>query len=53
MKKQITLDLHGVKHADVEDKLIDFFFWQGFDHKGVNIITGNSSKNARISYEFP
>ncbi len=46
-----TLDLHGVKHADVEDKLIDFFFWQGFDHKGVNIITGNSQKMQSPLYQ--
>ena len=44
MKKQITLDLHGVKHADVEDKLIDFFFWQGFDYKGVNIMAKGMDK---------
>jgi hypothetical protein len=52
MKKQITLDLHGVKHADVEDKLIDFFFWHGFDHKGVNIITGNSQKMQELVMDF-
>jgi len=52
MKKKITLDLHGVKHTNVEDKLIDFFFWQGFDHKGASIITGNSSKMQEIVMDF-
>ena len=52
MKKKTTLDLHGVKHADVEDKLIDFLFWQKFDFKGVNIITGNSQKMQKIVMDF-
>ena len=52
MKRKTTLDLHGVKHSDVEDKLIDFFFWHGFDYKGVNIITGNSQKMQEIVINF-
>ena len=52
MKRKTTLDLHGVKHADVEDKLIDFFFWHGFDHKEVNIIIGNSQKMQEIVINF-
>ena len=52
MKRKTTLDLHGVKHADVEDKLIDFFFWHGFDHKEVNIIIGNSQKMQEIVIDF-
>ena len=52
MKTKKTLDLHGVKHADVEDKLIDFFFWQGFDRKGANIITGNSQKMQELVINF-
>jgi hypothetical protein len=52
MKRKTTLDLHGVKHADVEDKLIDFFFWHGFDYKGVNIIIGNSQKMQEIVMNF-
>ena len=52
MKKKTTLDLHGVKHSDVEDKLIDFFFWHGFDHKGANIITGNSQKMQELVMDF-
>jgi hypothetical protein len=52
MKRKTTLDLHGVKHAGVEDKLIDFFFWHGFDHKEVNIIIGNSQKMQEIVINF-
>jgi hypothetical protein len=52
MKRKTTLDLHRVKHADVEDKLIDFFFWQKFDFKGINIITGNSQKMQKIVMDF-
>ena len=50
--KKTTLDLHGVKHADVEDKLIDFFFWHSFDYKKVNIITGNSQKMQELVISF-
>ena len=35
-----TLDLHGVFYTEVEDKLVDFFFWE--DHKEGVIITGDS-----------
>ena len=52
MKTKRTLDLHGVKHANIEDKLIDFFFWHGFYYKGVNIITGNSQKMQEIVINF-
>ena len=52
MKTKKTLDLHGIKHANVEDKLIDFFFWQGFDTRGANIITGNSSRMQEIVMDF-
>ena len=52
MKRKATLDLHRVKHADVEDKLIDFLFWQKFNFKGINIITGNSQKMQEIVMDF-
>jgi hypothetical protein len=52
MMKKTTLDLHGVKHTDVEDKLIDFFFWHGFDYKEANIITGNSQKMQELVISF-
>ena len=50
--KKTTLDLHGVKHADVEDKLIDFFFWHGFNCEKANIITGNSQKMQELVISF-
>jgi len=52
MKRKITLDLHGIKHADVENKLIDFFFWHGFDCKEVSIITGNSQQMQKLVISF-
>ena len=52
MQKKTKLDLHGVKDVVVEDKLIDFFFWHGFDHKEVNIIIGNSQKMQDLVMDF-
>lgn len=41
MKKKLPiLDLHGVKHKDVVDRLYDFYFWDG--NGDSIIITGNS-----------
>lgn len=48
--KNKTLDLHGIKHSQVEDKLIEFLFV-----KSVNpcvIITGNSQRMRDIVLEF-
>jgi len=42
----LELDLHGVLHSKVEDRLYDFFFWQNND-EGV-IITGNSTDMKNI-----
>jgi len=36
------LDLHGVRHSQVEDKLTRFFFWEKPGCKQYTIITGNS-----------
>ena len=52
MKKKITLDLHGVKHLEVEDKLIDFYFWRGTNPKDTIIITGNSAAMKKIVTEW-
>jgi len=49
MKNKI-LDLHGVKHADVEDRLIGFFFLNGYTQ--CTIITGNSQQMKNIVLEF-
>ena len=49
MKNKI-LDLHGLKHSQVEDKLIEFLFV-----KRTNpcvIITGNSQRMRDIVLEF-
>jgi DNA-nicking Smr family endonuclease len=43
MKTQRTLDLHGVKHEDVEHRLEQFFFWEASGFKPTKIITGNST----------
>jgi len=39
-----TLDLHGVKHSEVEEKLSRYFFWEKPGYKQYKIITGNSNK---------
>ena len=44
MKTQRTLDLHGVKHEDVEHKLNEFFFWDYTEFENTKIITGKSDK---------
>lgn len=40
-----SLDLHGVKHIDVEDTVLD---WIHFQQLPATIITGNSSKMKNI-----
>ena len=52
MKRKVTLDLHGVKHSEVEDRLIDFYFWKGQDPKDTLIIVGNSSVMQKIVTEW-
>lgn len=37
------LDLHGVKHSDVQ-KEVDSFLWKNHDNIPVQIVTGNSEK---------
>jgi hypothetical protein len=49
-KKNNILDLHGVKHSDVEDRLIGFFFLKG--NSQCTIITGNSSRMKYIVTQF-
>ena len=36
-----TLDLHGIKHKDVE-AIVDSFINTNFNHFPIEIITGNS-----------
>lgn len=47
-----TLDLHGVRHSQVEDKLTRYFFWEKPGHKQYTIITGNSRKMREIVFEW-
>lgn len=47
-----TLDLHGVKHKDVVDKLTDHFFWSTPDSSQYRIIIGNSQKMQDIVVEW-
>ena len=47
-----TLDLHGVRHNQVEDKLTRYFFWEKPGHKQYTIITGNSRKMREIVFEW-
>jgi DNA-nicking Smr family endonuclease len=48
-KKMKTLDLHGVKHADVP-KLMDQFIWEQMNKKSreVEIITGISQAMKQV-----
>lgn len=47
-----TLDLHGVRHSQVEDKLTRYFFWEKPGHKQYTIITGDSRKMREIVFEW-
>jgi len=47
-----TLDLHGIKHSEVESKLTRYFFWEKPGHKQYTIITGNSSQMKQIVQEW-
>jgi hypothetical protein len=47
-----TLDLHGTKHTEVEDKLTRYFFWDQPGHNQYTIITGNSKKMQEIVFEW-
>ena len=52
MKKKTKLDLHGTKHSEVKDKLIDFYFWGGINPKDTLIVVGNSSVMQKIVTEW-
>jgi len=47
-----TLDLHGIKHADVEDTLTKHFFWNQPGHKHYTVITGDSPKMRTLVTEW-
>jgi DNA-nicking Smr family endonuclease len=44
--KKIEIDLHGVKHSEVEATLANAFFWENI--KEAEVITGNSIKMKKI-----
>lgn len=46
------LDLHGVKHADVTQKLNRYFFWEKPGWNQYKIITGNSPKMRQLVIEW-
>ena len=48
--KNKTLDLHGIKHSQVEDKLIEFLFVK--QNTPCVIITGNSQRMKDIVLKF-
>jgi DNA-nicking Smr family endonuclease len=49
MKPKLTLDLHGIKHQDVELMLENFFLWENnIVKQTVQIISGNSTDMKRI-----
>jgi hypothetical protein len=49
-RKNPSLDLHGVNHKDVVDRLINHFFWQGYSESVI--ITGNSSEMKSIVIQW-
>lgn len=49
MKPKFTLDLHGVKHQDVEYTLENFFLWENnIASQSIQVITGNSSDMQKV-----
>ena len=54
MKKKPTrtLDLHGVKHGEVDKLLENFYFWKGKINNKSIIITGDSSDMQTIVLKF-
>ncbi len=59
MKPKAELDLHGVKHQDVEHTLENFFLWETKNQKQlIEVITGRSPQMQQIvtkwldKYEF-
>lgn len=47
-----TLDLHGIKHNEVQEILVKYFFWEQPGHKQYTIITGNSEKMKKLVTEW-
>jgi hypothetical protein len=54
MKKKLTrtIDLHGVKHSEVEKRLEEFYFWKGKGNDESIIITGDSPEMKKMVLKF-
>lgn len=59
MKPKLELDLHGIKHQDVEHTLENFFLWENKDSKQlIGVVVGKSPQMQQIvtkwldKYEF-
>jgi len=51
MKKELPiLDLHGAFYPEVEDKLVDFFFWE--ENKEGIIVTGQSHEMQKMVIDW-
>ena len=49
MKRRLELDLHGVKHQDVEATLDNFFLWENNNiSQSIQVVTGNSTEMKKI-----
>jgi len=46
MRKIAKIDLHGIRHTEVESELANAFFWKNI--KEAEVITGNSIKMKKI-----
>ena len=46
MRKMTKIDLHGIRHHEVEAVLAEALFWKNI--KNAEIITGNSIKMKKI-----
>ncbi len=49
MKPKAELDLHGIKHQEVEHALENFFLWENnVISQSIQVITGNSSDMQKL-----
>jgi hypothetical protein len=48
--KRVEIDLHGIRHSDVEGVLANAFFWKNI--KDAEVITGNSIKMRKIVVDW-
>ena len=50
MRKMTKIDLHGIRHGEVEAVLAEALFWKNI--KNAEIITGNSIKMKEIVVDW-